>query len=837
MYSFVQLTAKELRLKTSYIELKSFDKKKKQTQSRLLQLKQNHNQFVKHNGVCVKQVPTPRLVTSTSDVTHKVLVKEEQKDKLNNTTMSVSYLYDKNGRRIKEIGANYEIEYKYIIETSIGKWNECETFLNGEPYTKTFRTFDQQGRLLNQKEYIHNILREERTFSYDQNTLGDVILSVNYDQEGKLERKEEYVWFEPYDNYLISVSTIDRREIYTVNGNSYKLVQEYFQDDIWVRQIEENRIFWEENEDYYNSCGYRIEYDIEGKIVNAYGEWVEIQENTPLNGYLTRIYNEVRRLNETEVVFSPIGKVVYTNNYYDKLTLDKPKCSIIYYSYKDGDWIFNSSNDKEWLTNNIYHTYDRYYNSDEKIYQENDFYEKYNENCKKIGDVYMLDNGSYIVEHNSKEEDKYIYYYTYYNGNEIIKQLRNVSDNENFWYEYIDGEWIKLVNETLKIQYYNDEYDEYKFDMQGRIIEYIEFEDSIINEHGYYTYTENSVVIKVYRTDLEGNEYLNSYVEAIVNVTDTNTVTTKVIYEYSENGTIYYASKVVSTDTGIDYHYEYDYENGKFLETAFYVDVQPLSKVADDGTHTIIERKLDENGHIVYTNKYEYRYNDIIGWPELRANYYWDAETSDWIGESKREFVYVSPVKFNYKQVNNGFNNEGRYESKINTFELPIKGWYNEYNYSWDTQKSDWVISSSSEVAYELQENSFTCVYKDIYDNSVNSITISYTCDKNGMLLKSESIYNDSENKEINSVSCVYDTDYMLESKTIFDEKNTEIYNDKVYTYIYEEISYSSSNVDEILINKDVPIEYFNLQGVKVTKPEKGIYIIKQGIKTTKIVL
>ena len=36
---------------------------------------------------------------------------------------------------------------------------------------------------------------------------------------------------------------------------------------------------------------------------------------------------------------------------------------------------------------------------------------------------------------------------------------------------------------------------------------------------------------------------------------------------------------------------------------------------------------------------------------------------------------------------------------------------------------------------------------------------------------------------------------------------------------------------------ENAPVEYYNLQGVKVANPENGIFIKKQGSKTTKVVL
>ena len=46
-----------------------------------------------------------------------------------------------------------------------------------------------------------------------------------------------------------------------------------------------------------------------------------------------------------------------------------------------------------------------------------------------------------------------------------------------------------------------------------------------------------------------------------------------------------------------------------------------------------------------------------------------------------------------------------------------------------------------------------------------------------------------------------------------------------------------STGVEEIATDVEAPVEYYNLQGVKVANPAKGLYIKKQGKKTTKVIL
>lgn len=53
----------------------------------------------------------------------------------------------------------------------------------------------------------------------------------------------------------------------------------------------------------------------------------------------------------------------------------------------------------------------------------------------------------------------------------------------------------------------------------------------------------------------------------------------------------------------------------------------------------------------------------------------------------------------------------------------------------------------------------------------------------------------------------------------------------------YTPVPYSGAGVGEIAVDENAPIEYFNLQGMKVAQPENGIYIERQGSKTRKVVI
>lgn len=46
-----------------------------------------------------------------------------------------------------------------------------------------------------------------------------------------------------------------------------------------------------------------------------------------------------------------------------------------------------------------------------------------------------------------------------------------------------------------------------------------------------------------------------------------------------------------------------------------------------------------------------------------------------------------------------------------------------------------------------------------------------------------------------------------------------------------------TTGIEETLVDENSPVEYFNLQGVKVANPENGIFIKRQGSRTSKVVL
>lgn len=59
----------------------------------------------------------------------------------------------------------------------------------------------------------------------------------------------------------------------------------------------------------------------------------------------------------------------------------------------------------------------------------------------------------------------------------------------------------------------------------------------------------------------------------------------------------------------------------------------------------------------------------------------------------------------------------------------------------------------------------------------------------------------------------------------------------KVFTYTQTDYPQGGSAVDEIETDQNAPVEYFNLQGMKVSGDMPGIYVRRQGSKVSKVIV
>ncbi len=76
-----------------------------------------------------------------------------------------------------------------------------------------------------------------------------------------------------------------------------------------------------------------------------------------------------------------------------------------------------------------------------------------------------------------------------------------------------------------------------------------------------------------------------------------------------------------------------------------------------------------------------------------------------------------------------------------------------------------------------------------------------------------------------------------LDGKTFDVKAMIGSYNGNIQVQPVEIIENSSSAIDEIGVDENAPVEFFNLQGVRVENPENGIFVRRQGGKVSKVVI
>lgn len=55
--------------------------------------------------------------------------------------------------------------------------------------------------------------------------------------------------------------------------------------------------------------------------------------------------------------------------------------------------------------------------------------------------------------------------------------------------------------------------------------------------------------------------------------------------------------------------------------------------------------------------------------------------------------------------------------------------------------------------------------------------------------------------------------------------------------FVDESILRGDSGIADIVADENAPVEYFNLQGIRVENPENGLYIRRQGNKVSKVII
>ncbi len=814
------------------------------------------------------------------------------------TTRTGTYTYDEYGHRklvtTVDNGSEYSERYTYTV----GAWNywtsrliEYKSYYSNEWYfsSKEERVIDSNGRLSVRKIYSNTegtgniyLYREEHfdhshgltDDEYGRTSYGYCVKDVTYNSDGSIYSSREYTWFQPAQNYVLLKSQSEYNKKEATFGSDYVTYKSYSLTDNGTAMLEE-----EETHYFGNKTGSQLKYYSNGEISYATGEYYEKQTDTPSKGYTTLTYYQY---GEYEQKWQPVSRSITSGMIYDEYGWQeqfKVNYSIRAENYYDGEWYLENSEKGEWLSNNILKTTTTYDETSENVY-----YAKYDEKGEYIGVVTYNADGSYMVETYGAYDESantLTTYYTYYDasGKElrtIARKTINVNNNESettFAFYLKEGDKLTPLTDyetttSYGVQTLNTKYTFTAEGMPLSIIYYISDNYQTGGKYALYKKTayeysangyKKSEYDYYYRGSFDGTpvERLSSTDEYYLLDNGTYQYTS---YEYDEDGTISYGSRIEETKDFIRSTYSYNRESKTFdLQNK---ECLSIETTAADGTVTRIDRTFDENYNIVNLGKSE---ELRAGNKSMSASYYWDTAANKWVGSHKSYREEHWNIHFSYSApVDPTTLYDDEYLPTTESMSQDMRVYTTYIDYEWDYETDSWIRVYGEEYDFNVNGNIYVSThirFDGNFKETTKNTIIGNTA--NGLYEKREEVttIEDSESNVIETGSTVYT--YKYNANNILSEKTKETTNSgskstERTVYEYTNCKVHPTNITEIEADGETVqvsglaitaadnahLALYTANGAKVaeaygtiTAPQAGMYIVKCNGKAFKVTL
>ena len=816
--------------------------------------------------------------------------------------------YDEYGLRktMLEYGRYGRLDKSYRYTYTIGAFNYwtskfvelSEYFDEGvfKPYQKEVREIDGNKRLTRQTIYSRDWDGDDDAYKIyiEKDTKYDYAHPVK-DYEGNISyghaieeikdfgrNKVSYAWFEPAQEYVRTrVEYYGQCNLEASFGPDYITETSYNYEYDYVTDSYNKQ--WKESErtTYYaggNTVGTKyISYDKNGQITDISGDKTTIEENTPSAGIRTETYYEVDRESGEFIPVRKTEKKGNTGSYTENYEMRT-------YEYIDGSWRLSGESKGENVGNNVFKVTNGSYT----------YYVHTDGNGSVDGYVQMKADGSYVVERSAYEEEpdgtyySAQYYTTYDASGNVLREVKRTEENRNplghgtndesyTYYIKSNGTW-QLMNEYEEVlsQGGTTQRTKYGFTSEGYpsyIETYISTPsinkgEEFLNEQTKYIYTDNGYTVESYE------RYYTSYTQSHMWMSEkdeylllSDGTYRHTNYEYDEDHptNIDYASREEEKD-GIHRQYSYDKNTG-FTLTYAYCD--ELRTVAEDGTETIISRRMSDD-YTTVINEYKRENKQIRNGDEEinnHASYRWDEEGGKWIGESKEEYKAISlPAFYRHNadpiaQYSDEYLPMDEPDTIVRTIDLRARN-----GYRWDYETDTWVSEQSEDYSYNYEgENKLT--YKTVSRDNDRLIeeTTTLERDESHRIIQEkvtrniQHFYGDDTETDLSSTttSYTYNRDGYVETKTVVSESNQNETTTEVVRYEYTLHSVYPTRIetvttdghpaitvtdDAIRTADGAAIRLYDANGRliatgkgSVQKPAAGLYIVRTSTGSAKI--
>lgn len=740
------------------------------------------------------------------------------------------------------------------------------------------REIDTFKRLISQKVYGSDFpFSRERTYDYEhayfddtnetEETYGHLVKDLYFNEVGDIISGEEYKWFAPAGNYVLSKTYSDG--LVTMDS---EIGEDYVKNIHY--SCDSNRTYISKYEvSYYGNKegNLTVSYNGDGTITKYYGNLTETLVDTPKKGDKTVIYYSCIS-DGYNCTWVPNYRTIYSGCTFNESGEMEVLLGVDYIVRRErfwkNEWCVSWEEKGEWQDGNILAVTDEH---------NNKYYYKYDSDGNEIGKVEFEDNGNYYVKQNRLDEDfllKTIYYDA--NHNELRTLLAtNWEINENYDESecFLDvltrlviyvKEKNSIIYEPLNVFYEDDDKIEFTYtEEEGypKTIEYYTKQSDgkyILNAKEQYSYNDNGYSIKHYQYG-SGKSYLSSKIEYIL--LDNGTYHHQHI-GYENDGSISYGFRSEVTEDLVHIYYNWDNDTRAFIE--YYRWCENIVTTTDDGTEITIYRDLDENGNAVNISKSEYMYKEFEDYyEEMSADYTWDVENEKWVGESKCYTEY-KPILFQFKQPKDPCMYDDEYLYSDDNLIEETRMCNTDLYYTWNVETDSWEVSDGYEEDYSVegdvltyeknnyeQDGGMICPYKTQYIITRN---------EDGYLERLIE-YNESPFDEPifdTETKFTYNEDNLLSEKSITCTlRSLDYYETLLYKYEYEnhtvyptsiEDTYNDADIQingaSITCSENAAITLYDLNGCKVAEgegsvdaPAAGKYIVRCNGRAFKIVI
>ena len=210
----------------------------------------------------------------------------------------------------------------------------------------------------------------------------------------------------------------------------------------------------------------------------------------------------------------------------------------------------------------------------------------------------------------------------------------------------------------------------------------------------------------------------------------------------------------------------------------------------------------------------------------------------------KTEKLYINyPLTLAFKRGSNNFVCNGNDFIQIygnldyNVGDVIPAGWVGNYELFKDATPE---ITNPANMQPSTENNGFTPAKANFADITVADVNKVMTIE-NVVFAEATSASNTNISGTVAGNTVTFFNNYKIASVPAGTYNVTfvvSIFNNAPSLYVtnYEKVD-DTTGIADIVADENAPVEYFNLQGIRVDNPENGLYIRRQGNKVTKVIV